>query len=87
MENFKKIDKWTVIRTLVLILALGNQVLVTLGRSPLPIDDASVELAVTSLWTIISAVTSWWYNNNITDEAKQAQAYLNDLKAKKDIEV
>lgn len=87
MENLKRVDKWTVIRTIVLVLALANQILVTMGRSPIPIDDASVELAVTSLWTIISAVASWWYNNNITDEAKQAQAYLNDLKAKKDIDV
>lgn len=36
--------------------------------------------------SILSAITilyAWWKNQNVTDEAIQAQAYLDDLKAQK----
>ena len=36
--------------------------------------------------SILSAITilyAWWKNQNVTDEAIQAQAYLDDLKAKR----
>lgn len=78
----KKIDKWVIIRTLVLVLALVNQVLVALGKSPIPINDAMIETLISTGWTIISAGLSWWYNSNITQEAIIAQEYLEELKEK-----
>ena len=43
--------------------------------------DADVWLnAVLSVLSAISIVWSWWKNQNITDEAQQAQLVLNQLK-------
>lgn len=78
----RNIDKGTVIRTTILVLALVNQVLTVFGINPLPIDNANVELLIATAWTIVSAIWSWWKNNNITQEAIQAQIYLDDLKNK-----
>jgi SPP1 family holin len=76
----RNIDKGTVIRTVILILALTNQVLSTFGVRPLPIEDANIDMLITTAWTIVAAVWSWWKNNNVTQEAIQAQVFLDDLK-------
>lgn len=76
----RNIDKGTVIRTVILVLALVNQVLTVLGINPLPIDEGNLDLLISTAWTIVAAIWSWWKNNNITKEAIQAQVYLDDLK-------
>ena len=81
MEKLKKIDKLTLIRTIVLFIALINQVLVIVGLSPLPIEDTSIELLVSTSWTIIAAILSWWKNNSFTKEAIQAQEVLSYLRS------
>lgn len=76
----RNIDKGTVIRTVILVLALVNQVLTVLGINPLPIEEGNLDLLISTAWTIVAAIWSWWKNNNITQEAIQAQVYLDDLK-------
>ena len=76
----RNIDKGTLIRTVILVLALVNQVLTVLGINPLPIDEGNLDLLISTAWTIVAAIWSWWKNNNITKEAIQAQVYLDDLK-------
>lgn len=70
----------TVARTVVLALALVNQLLSAAGKSPLPIDSASVEQWVTAGLTTAAAIWAWWENNSFTPEAMQADAYMNQLK-------
>ena len=74
------ITKGTIIRTLCLIIALTNQILAIFGKSPLPIDDATVELLVSTLATAILALINWWKNNDFTLNARRAGKYLRDLK-------
>ena len=62
----------TVARTIILALALVNQVLSALGRPLLPIEDAQVETLVTTAWTVIAALAAWWKNNSFTAAAKAA---------------
>lgn len=64
-----KITAGTIVRTIVLFLALVNQMLSISGRPVLPIEDATVEAIVTNLWTLIAALVSWWKNNSFTDAA------------------
>lgn len=59
----------TIIRTLVLAVALINQVLASKGISPLPIDDAQIESVVSIVFTIVASIWSWWKNNDITKKA------------------
>ena len=81
MKKLKKIDKFTLIRTIILFIALINQFLVVVGKSPLPIEDASIELLVSTLWTVITAIIAWWKNNSFTTKAIEAQEILNYLRS------
>ena len=74
------ITKGTIARTICLIVALANQLLAIFGKSPLPIDDATIELMVSTMATIILAVINWWKNNDFTLNARRAGKYLRDLK-------
>lgn len=76
-------DKFTLIRTIVLVVALINQSLVLVGYSPLPFDDAQVENAVTIVFSVVASLLAWWKNNSLTKEAKEADKYLKELKDKK----
>lgn len=75
-----KITKGTLIRTVVLLLALVNQILSICGVSPIPIDDDTATNVISTLWTVIASVAAWWKNNSFTDNAITADTYLNDLK-------
>ncbi len=70
----------TIIRTIVLGLALVNQVLSMFGMGLIPIEDATVEALVTSAATVITAVWAWWKNNSFTKNAQEADAYMAKLK-------
>lgn len=72
----------TVARTVVLALALVNQLLSAAGKSPLPIDSASVEQWVTAGLTTAAAIWAWWENNSFTPEARQADIYLKQMKGR-----
>lgn len=39
--------------------------------------------AVLSIFSVITIVYAWWKNQNVTEEAQEAQIYLNQLKAEK----
>jgi len=75
--------KATIIRTIVLAVALLNQTLVLAGYSPLPFDDAQVESAVTALFTVGATLWAWWKNNSFTEEARIADDLLREMKRKK----
>ena len=72
MNNVNKVDAGTVIRTVLLVLALVNQALVMFGYSPLPVEDAQVEQAITLGFTVVTSVWAWWKNNSVTRKARQA---------------
>ena len=72
----------TIVRTLCLIVALGNQLLSALGKSPLPIDNAQLEQLITTLITVVVALINWWKNNSFTKEALAADELYKQLKRK-----
>ena len=72
----------TIARAICLVLALINQVLVMTGHSVLPIENQTIELVVTNVWTIAAAVWGYWKNNSWTLNARKADAYLADEKKK-----
>ena len=75
-----KITKGTLIRTVILLLALVNQILSICGVSPIPIDDDTATNIISTLWTAVASVLAWWKNNSFTDNAITADEYLNELK-------
>lgn len=81
MINLKNVTAGTIARTLILILALINQLLSASGHAVLPIEDAQVETLVSTIWTVVAAVAAWWKNNSVTAAAQEADVIMKDLKA------
>lgn len=73
----------TVARTFVLVLALINQCLSAAGKSPLPINNETLEQFITAGITTAAALWAWWKNNSFTQGALQADAYLASLNRRK----
>ena len=78
----KKIPAATIARTVVLALALVNQLLSAAGKPVLPIDSASVEQWVTAGLTTAAAIWAWWENNSFTPEAIHADELLDQMQGK-----
>lgn len=76
----KKVKVDTIIRTIVLIIALLNQGLAIFGKEAFPITEDQVYQGVTLTATIASAVWAWWKNNSFTKNAIKADEVLAELK-------
>ncbi|EIL85277.1 MULTISPECIES: phage holin [Bacillus] len=66
-------DKGTVIRTVLLFIALINQTLVMFGQTVLPISEEQVQtvgealyVAGSTIFTMVTAVIAWFKNNYVT---------------------
>ena len=75
-----KISKGTIIRTVILALALLNQVLAVFGISPLNIADDDISTVISTAFTIVSAIVAWWKNNSFSDAAIRADEFMNRWK-------
>ena len=79
-----KIKTDTIIRTIVLILALVNQVLAIYGKKVIPVTEDEVYQLVTLIVTIASTLWAWWKNNSFTQAALMADEYLERLRIEQD---
>ena len=79
-ENKTNISAGTIARTIVLALALINQLLTVTGHAVLPITDEQVNTLVSTIWTVVAALVAWWKNNSLTPQAIEADAVMKDLK-------
>lgn len=79
----KQVKVDTIVRTVVLVLALINQVLAACGKSPIPVEEESVQLLISTAATVISALWAWWKNNSFTQAAIAADEVLKATKASK----
>lgn len=77
------VKKDTLIRTIVLGIALINQCLAILGKTALDITDDQVYQVVSLMFTIATTIRAWWKNNSFTHEAKLADEYKDELKAQR----
>lgn len=75
-----KIKTDTIIRTVVLLVALVNQILESTGHSVLPITDDQVSEFLTLAFTIGASIWAWWKNNSFTKSAIEADEILKQLK-------
>ena len=76
-----KID--TIARTIVLFIALANQVLAIAGKEVFPVTEDQVYQGVTLIVTIGASVWAWWKNNSFTANAIEADKVLTELKSGK----
>lgn len=76
-----KIKTDTIVRTIVLALALINQILTSTGHSIIPITDDQVSEFISLAFTIGTSVWAWWKNNSFTQTALAADAAMMAKKA------
>ena len=77
------IKKETIIRTIVLIIAIINNILTLLGKNPLPYESEEVEQAVTIIITVIATLWAWWKNNSFTLPARIGDEEMNRQRIKR----
>lgn len=78
MKAKVKVD--TIIRTIVLVIALANQVLAMLGREAFPMTEDEVYQIVTIIVTVGASVWAWWKNNSFTADAIRADEILVNMR-------
>ncbi len=64
-----KIKADTIARTILLGLALVNQILAVMGKDHLPFTEDQIYQTVSLLCTVITAGIAWWKNNSFTPAA------------------
>ena len=70
----------TIIRTIVLALALLNQCLAAAGRPIIPIGEGEINEMISAGFTVCAALAAWWKNNSFSEEAIEADRYLDELR-------
>ena len=79
-SNKMNITAGTIARTIILILALVNQILTATGHSVINISDESINTLISTGFTIVTAVIAWWKNNSFTQSALKADEVLREGK-------
>lgn len=74
------IKKDTIIRTIVLVIALINQALTIAGKNPLPFEDEEITEFLSYIFTVAASLWAWWKNNSFTQNALEADKVLDELK-------
>lgn len=74
------------VRTIALLIALINGVLLMLGYQPLPIGEDEINHVVNIGYSLFSAIAvvaaslaAWWKNNNFTVKARQRDEKIKEL--------
>ena len=80
MKNY---DKGTVIRTVLLLIALVNQTMLMFGKSPLDITEDQVNQLADALYTAGSVIftigttlAAWFKNNYVTTKGHKQKTIL-----------
>ena len=79
-EKRNKPTKETIIRTVILVLAIINNALEIAGKSPLPIESEAVKSIITILFTAGAALAAWWKNNSFTPPAIEADVFMREIR-------
>ena len=76
--NSVKVD--TIARTIILALALVNQVLAIAGKDKIPVIESDIYQICSLAVTVGSAVWSWWKNNSFTMNARKADKLMREMR-------
>lgn len=74
-----KITSGTIARTIILALALTNQVLTASGRNIIDISSEDINTLISTGFTVFAAIMAWWKNNSFTKNAIKADKYKDSL--------
>jgi SPP1 family holin len=77
VDKIKSLDKGTVVRTLALVLAVGNQAVAAIGTTSFA--SSPVYQTISIALTIITAAAAAWKNNDFTYFAQLTTGLLRAL--------
>ena len=83
-NNKMNITSGTIARTIILVLALLNQILTATGHSVINISDESINTLISTGFTIVTAIVAWWKNNSFSQSALKADEVMRELKSNKE---
>lgn len=75
-----KVSAGTIARTVILALALVNQVLTAIGHNVINVSDEDINTLISTVFTVGAAIVAWWRNNSFTMNAIAADEYMKELK-------
>ena len=81
MEEKYKVSAGTIARTIILALALVNQILYASGHAVIPIENEDIETLVNTGFTIVVAIVTYWKNNSWTNAALQGDMVMKSIKS------
>ena len=70
----------TIARTVILALALINQILSSTGHPVIPIPNEDIETLFSTGFTILMAIIAWWKNNSFTKAARMGDFQMRKIK-------
>lgn len=70
------------VRLVMALLTVGNVVLMSMGVSPIEIDEGMVTEAVSAVLAIGAVVYAWWKNSSFSKEAQAADGAMKEAKNK-----
>ncbi|MFP9128550.1 phage holin [Niallia sp. BSM11] len=83
LQTLKKMDKGTVIRTVLLLIAFANQGLIIFGKEALPLSDDQVSSLIEMIYyvgsfilTAVVALVAWFKNNYVTAKGQRQKEVL-----------
>ena len=84
MENINttnpKVEKGTIIRTVVNIVTMVNLGLTIAGKNPLPWSETEIYTGLSVAAEVAANLWTWWKNNSFTTPAIRADSFLKQLK-------
>lgn len=63
-------------RTIILLLALVNQILAILGKGQIEIAESDIYQIASLIATVCSALWAWWKNNSFSVSAQNGDAVM-----------
>ena len=75
-----KIEKSTIIRTILFLIVIVNFVLERCGIDIISTDASQIAMAVEYLIEIGILLAGFWYNNSFSQKALKAQEFLKELR-------
>ena len=78
MNQKPTVTPGTIARTLILALALINQILTASGHSIIAVSDDDINTLITTGFTVVSALLAWWKNNSFTKPALKADEVMRE---------
>ena len=72
----------TIARTVILALALINQLLTAFGYNVIDISTETINTLISTIFTVVTALIAFWKNNSFTQAALKADEVMKELKSK-----